>query len=80
MGRDAGEAALSQTQIDSHREQLIEVLWAALQPPDAALAALAQFRQDVEEANRRLEQAEGGAESFVKAEAWAPPSKMMPVW
>jgi hypothetical protein len=33
-------------------------LWAALQPPDAALAALVQFRHDVAEASRRLEQAE----------------------
>lgn len=46
------------TDIEATAEQLIEVLWAALQPPDAALAALVQFRHDVAEANRRLEQAE----------------------
>jgi AcrR family transcriptional regulator len=46
------------TNIEATAEQLIEVLWAALQPPDAALAALVQFRHDVAEASRRLEQAE----------------------
>ena len=46
------------TDIEATAEQLIEVLWAALQPPDAALAALVQFRHDVAEANRRLQQAE----------------------
>ena len=46
------------TDIEATAEQLIEVLWAALQPPDAALAALVQFRHDVAEANRRLEKAE----------------------
>jgi AcrR family transcriptional regulator len=47
-----------QTDIEATADQLIEVLWAALQPPDAALAALVQFRHDVGEANRRLEQVE----------------------
>jgi hypothetical protein len=47
---------LSQTQIDTTANELIDVLWAALQPPDANAAALAQFRQDVEDASRRFEE------------------------
>lgn len=46
------------TDIEATAEQLIEVLWAALQPPHAPLAALVQFRHEVAEATRRLEQAE----------------------
>ncbi|MDR5747010.1 TetR/AcrR family transcriptional regulator [Caballeronia sp. LZ029] len=46
---------LSQTQIETTANELVEVLWTALQPPNAQLAALAQFRQDVEEASRRFE-------------------------
>ncbi|WP_460903460.1 TetR/AcrR family transcriptional regulator [Paraburkholderia jirisanensis] len=46
------------TDIDATAERLIDVLWSALQPPDASLAALAQFRHDVAEATRRLEQNE----------------------
>jgi hypothetical protein len=34
------------------------VLWSALQPPDASLSALVQFRQEVGEAARRLAEAE----------------------
>lgn len=49
---------LSQAQIDATANELIDVLWAALQPPDANAAALAQFRQDVDEASRRLEERE----------------------
>ncbi|CDY78294.1 Predicted transcriptional regulator LiuQ of leucine degradation pathway, TetR family [Caballeronia glathei] len=49
---------LSQAQIDTTANELIDVLWAALQPPDANAAALAQFRQDVDEASRRLEERE----------------------
>lgn len=48
---------LSQAQIDTTADELIEVLWTALQPPAASLTALAQFRQDVEEASRRFEAA-----------------------
>ena len=48
---------LSQAQIDTTADELIEVLWTALQPPAASLTALAQFRQDVEEASRRFEEA-----------------------
>ncbi|WP_260858361.1 TetR/AcrR family transcriptional regulator [Paraburkholderia sp. BCC1885] len=44
--------------IDATADNLIDVLWAALQPPDAALAALIQFRHEVGEASRRLEAAE----------------------
>jgi AcrR family transcriptional regulator len=47
---------LSQTQIDNTANELVDVLWAALQPPEANAAALAQFRQDVEEASRRYEE------------------------
>jgi AcrR family transcriptional regulator len=46
---------LSQAQIDTTADELIDVLWAALQPADAELAALVQFRQDVEDASRRFE-------------------------
>ena len=46
------------TDIEATADSLIEVLWAALQPPDAALAALVQFRHEVGEASRRLEKAQ----------------------
>jgi AcrR family transcriptional regulator len=46
---------LSQAQIDATAEELIEVVWAALQPPGGDAGALAQFRRDVEEASRRFE-------------------------
>jgi hypothetical protein len=46
---------LSQAQIDTTADELIGVLWTALQPPAADLTALAQFRLDVEEASRRFE-------------------------
>src|SRR6195952_4438733 len=46
---------LSQAQIDTTANELIDVLWAALQPPNASVAALAQFKADVEEATRRFE-------------------------
>jgi hypothetical protein len=36
---------------------LIDVLWAALTPPDLAVNALQQFRADVAEANRRFDEA-----------------------
>jgi hypothetical protein len=42
------------TDIDATAEQLAEVLWSALQPPNLELAALAQFSQDVGEAMQRL--------------------------
>jgi AcrR family transcriptional regulator len=47
---------LSQAQIDTTANELIDVLWAALQPPDVNAAALAQFRQDVDVASRRFEE------------------------
>jgi urease accessory protein UreE len=52
--------------IDATADQLIDVLWAALMPPDLAVSALQQFRAEVAEANRRFEEAarncgEGGA-------------------
>jgi AcrR family transcriptional regulator len=43
------------TDIDATAQWLADVLWAALQPPNVELAALAQFSQDVSEAVRRLE-------------------------
>src|ERR1700730_9381399 len=45
------------TDIDATADRLVDVLWAALQPPDAALAALVQFRSDVDAAARRYETA-----------------------
>ncbi|WP_321881390.1 TetR/AcrR family transcriptional regulator [Paraburkholderia bannensis] len=42
------------TDIDATAEQLADVLWNALQPPNLELAALAQFSQDVGEAMQRL--------------------------
>ncbi|MDR5739811.1 MULTISPECIES: TetR/AcrR family transcriptional regulator [unclassified Caballeronia] len=54
---------LSQSQIDTTADELIEVLWAALQPPDAQLAALVQFRQEVEDASRRFEESRKPATS-----------------
>lgn len=54
------DATLGQrrTDIDATADQLIDVLWSALQPPDAPHAALRQFRHEVGEAMGRLEQAE----------------------
>ncbi|MFC0401077.1 TetR/AcrR family transcriptional regulator [Paraburkholderia rhizosphaerae] len=54
------EATLAnrRTDIDATADRLIDVLWSALQPPDIARAALAQFRNEVCEAASRLEQAE----------------------
>ncbi len=49
---------IARTDIDATAERLIDVLWSALQPPDASLAALAQFRHEVSEATRRLAEAE----------------------
>jgi AcrR family transcriptional regulator len=46
------------TDIDATAERLIDVLWSALQPPDASLDALVRFRQEVGEATRRLAEAE----------------------
>ncbi|MBN3756422.1 TetR/AcrR family transcriptional regulator [Paraburkholderia sp. Tr-20389] len=54
------DAALGnrRTDIDATADRLIDVLWSALQPPDASLNALVQFRQEVSEATRRLAEAE----------------------
>jgi AcrR family transcriptional regulator len=46
------------TDIEATAERLIDVLWSALQPSDASLAALRQFRNVVGEATRQLEKAE----------------------
>ncbi|MDR5762080.1 helix-turn-helix domain-containing protein [Caballeronia sp. LZ035] len=48
---------LSQAQIETTANELVEVLWAALQPPHTQVAALVRFRQEVEEASRRFEAA-----------------------
>ena len=45
------------TDIEATADSLIDVLWAALQPPNAPLVALEQFRHEVAEAGRRLEEA-----------------------
>ncbi|MGH8778438.1 TetR/AcrR family transcriptional regulator [Paraburkholderia sp.] len=59
------DATLGQrrTDIDATADQLIDVLWSALQPPDAPHAALRQFRHEVGEAMSRLEEAEAQAEA-----------------
>jgi hypothetical protein len=46
-----------QIDIDATADQLIDVLWSALTPPDLAVSALQQFRMEVAEANRRFEEA-----------------------
>ncbi|WP_114815119.1 TetR/AcrR family transcriptional regulator [Paraburkholderia kururiensis] len=53
------DATLANRRIDieTTAERLIDVLWAALQPPDVAVAALVQFSQEVGEAAKRLEAA-----------------------
>lgn len=58
------------TDLEATAQRLIDVLWSALQPPDIAAAALAQFGQDVGDAMRRLERARaqsaaGGATGVV---------------
>jgi AcrR family transcriptional regulator len=45
-----------QVDIDATADQLIDVLWNALTPPDRALDALQQFRAEVADANRRFEE------------------------
>jgi AcrR family transcriptional regulator len=55
--------SLSQAQIDTTANELIEVLWTALQPPAASASALAQFRQDVEEASRRFQASTSAGDS-----------------
>ncbi|RDK00309.1 TetR/AcrR family transcriptional regulator [Paraburkholderia lacunae] len=51
--------------IDATADQLIDVLWAALIPPDVAANALQRFKAEVDEATRRFEEssrkAPGGA-------------------
>ncbi|EEA04392.1 transcriptional regulator, TetR family [Burkholderia sp. H160] len=46
-----------QIDIDATADQLIDVLWAALTPPDLALSALQRFRVEVAEASRRFDEA-----------------------
>jgi len=54
------------TDIDATADRLIDVLWSALQPPDASLSALVQFRQEVGEAARRLAEAEAAHQQNAK--------------
>lgn len=42
--------------IDATADQLIDVLWTALTPPNVALDALQRFRAEVADANRRFEE------------------------
>jgi AcrR family transcriptional regulator len=57
------------TDIDATADRLIDVLWSALQPPDASLSALVQFRQEVGEAARRLAEAEAAHQQNAKQPA-----------
>jgi AcrR family transcriptional regulator len=63
------DAALGnrRTDIDATADRLIDVLWSALQPPDASLSALVQFRQEVGEAARRLAEAEAAQKASHQA-------------
>ena len=47
--------------IDATAAQLIDVLWAALAPPDLALDALQRFRVEVADASRRFDEARAAA-------------------
>jgi AcrR family transcriptional regulator len=68
------DATLTNRQIDieATADQLIDVLWVALTPPDLALGALQRFRVEVAEASRRFDEASaaaGEAELEAAAEA-----------
>jgi AcrR family transcriptional regulator len=52
----AAKRQLSQVRIDATADELADVLWAALRPPDIRLAALVQFSLDVQHATQRLEE------------------------
>lgn len=54
--------------IDATADQLIDVLWNALAPPNLALNALQRFRTEVAEANRRFEQAEQAERAALQTE------------
>ncbi|WP_186123511.1 TetR/AcrR family transcriptional regulator [Burkholderia gladioli] len=56
------DAILGRRTLDTERtaDQLIEVLWAALQPPAPAAQALAQFQREVREAMTRMDRQLGG--------------------
>lgn len=62
-----------QIDIDATADQLIDVLWVALTPPDLALGALQRFRVEVAAASRRFDEASAAA-SEGKAEATGPAS------
>jgi AcrR family transcriptional regulator len=47
---------------DTSTEQLIDMLWGALQPPAPDSAALARFRSEVADAMRRVDEATGHAD------------------
>jgi hypothetical protein len=50
-----------QIDIDATADQLIDVLWVALTPPDLALGALQRFRVEVADASRRFDEASAAA-------------------
>jgi AcrR family transcriptional regulator len=45
------------TDIEATAERLVDVLWAALQPPQSELAALVRLKHDLDEATRRYDEA-----------------------
>jgi hypothetical protein len=45
------------TDLDATADRLVEMLWAALQPPAPAVSALMRMKDDVAEAMRRYESA-----------------------
>jgi AcrR family transcriptional regulator len=57
-----------QIDIDATADQLIEVLWSALTPPDPAVNALQRFRVEVAEANRRFEESAQASKSVASDE------------
>ncbi|PTB22316.1 TetR family transcriptional regulator [Trinickia symbiotica] len=61
------EAALAHrsTDIEVTAEQLVELLWAALQPPAPDVAALAQLKDDMGDAMRRYEAAARAKKSAI---------------
>jgi len=52
--------------IDATAEQLVDVLWTALQPPHPDVAALTRLKEDVDDAMRRFDHATRTAERMSK--------------
>ncbi|HEY2024578.1 TetR/AcrR family transcriptional regulator [Paraburkholderia sp.] len=59
--------AKRQIDIDATADQLVDVLWVALTPPQLDVSALQRFRAEVADANRRFEQAASAAAGNAKA-------------